>query len=166
MMRKSSRKVEKVQRQKEDFDHANKENMTKSATSVNYNIGLLIMRLSVGGLLLLHGIAKMSHGYDFIRGMLNEKGLPQLLWLGVPLTEVVAPVLLIVGIFSRMAGFSIVVLMVVTILLAHMPNAFTISETGGLEVELNLLYLFGGLAIFFTGPGKYSVYKPARYWLQ
>lgn len=136
--------------------------MNTSTTTVNYNIGLFITRLAVGGLLLFHGIAKMSHGYDFIHGMLTEKGLPQFLWLGVPLTEILMPILLIVGIFTRFAGLSIVILMIATIFLAHMPNAFTVSETGGLDVELNLLYLFGALSLFFTGPGKYSVYKSAN----
>lgn len=130
------------------------------------DFGLLVLRLSIGGLLILHGLAKLFHGHDFIRGMLAEKGLPQFLWLGVPLTEVVAPILLLLGVFSRMAGASIAVLMVLTIVLAHLPNAFAITETGGLEIELNLLYLFGALTIFFTGPGHLALYKPTKAWLK
>ncbi|HJV20286.1 MAG TPA: DoxX family protein [Sediminibacterium sp.] len=130
------------------------------------DFGLLVLRLSIGGLLILHGLAKLFHGHEFIRGMLAEKGLPQFLWLGVPITEVLAPLLLILGVFSRMAGASIAVLMVLTIVLAHLPNAFTITETGGLEIELNLLYLFGALTICFTGPGGLALYRPTRIWLQ
>lgn len=140
--------------------------MKTSETSPNHHLGLLIMRLSVGGLLIFHGIAKLSHGHEFIHEMLAEKGLPQFLWLGIPLTEVVAPLLLIAGIFTRLAGLGIAVLMIITIMLAHLPNAFTITETGGLEVELNLLYLFGGLALFFTGSGRYAVYNRNNFWLQ
>lgn len=140
--------------------------MQNPDTLRNYHLALLITRLSVGVLLLFHGIGKLSHGHDFIRDMLTEKGLPQFLWFGVPLTEVVAPLLLIAGVFARFAGAGIVILMIMTIILGHMPNAFTISDTGGLEIELNLLYLSGALAIFFAGPGKYSVYRGTVYWMQ
>lgn len=140
--------------------------MQNPDTSRGYHLALLIIRSSVGILLLFHGIGKLSHGHDFIRSMLAEKGLPQFFWLGVPLTEVLAPLLLLLGAFTRIAGAGIAILMIMTVILAHMPTAFTIAETGGLEIELNLLYLSGGLALFFAGPGKFSVYRAANYWLQ
>jgi putative oxidoreductase len=130
------------------------------------DIGLFLLRLSTGGLLIFHGVAKIAHGHDFIRGMLADKGLPQFLWLGVPLTEVLAPLLLVLGVFTRAAAASIVILMVFTVVLAHSANAFTISETGGLEIELNLLYMFGALVIVFTGPGRFALYKPVKTWQQ
>lgn len=140
--------------------------MQNEKTSLNLSIALLLIRVSTGGLLLFHGIAKLVHGHDFIRAMLAEKGLPGFLWLGVPLTEVIAPILLLLGVFTRMAGVGITVLMLITIFLAHMPNAFSITDTGGLEVELNLLYLSGALALVFAGPGKFHIISPYKYWLQ
>ena len=140
--------------------------MQNEKTSLNLSIALLLIRVSTGGLLLFHGIAKLMHGHDFIRAMLAGKGLPGFFWLGVPLTEVIAPILLLLGVFTRMAGVGITVLMLITIFLAHMPNAFSVTDTGGLEVELNLLYLSGALALVFAGPGKFHIISPSKYWLQ
>lgn len=140
--------------------------MSISPSSFSLNFGILLLRLSTGGLLLLHGIAKLIHGHDFIEGLLAEKGLPQFLWLGVPLTEVIAPVLLILGVFTRLSGLSIALLIVFTIVLAHPTQLFTITQTGGLALELNLLYLFAGLALFFIGGGRYSLYQPQNNWLK
>ncbi len=98
--------------------------------------------------------------------MLDEKGLPQFIWLGVPLTEVIAPTLFMLCLFSRLAGVGMAILTVLTIILAHLPNAFNITETGGLEVELNLLYMFGALTVFLVGPGRYALYTPSKRWLE
>jgi len=152
------------QKKVEGKEGCNVYNMKKENIDKN-DIGLFLLRLSIGGLLIFHGWAKISHGHDFIRSILADKGLPQFLWLGVPLTEVLAPLLLVLGVFSRAAAAGIVILMLFTIVLAHSANAFTISETGGLEVELNLLYMFGALAIVFAGPGRFVLYKPAKSWL-
>lgn len=135
-------------------------------TQLNVSAAMLLIRLSTGGLLLFHGAAKLSHGHGFIREMLAQKGMPEWLWLGVPLTEVIAPVFLLIGVFTRMAGVGIALLMLITIFIAHMPGAFNITDTGGLEVELNLLYMSGALSIAFAGPGKFRSYNPSKYWLQ
>lgn len=140
--------------------------MQNLKTSLNTSVALLVVRVSTGSLLLFHGIAKLMHGHGFIRELLAEKGLPEFLWLGVPLTEVIAPILLLVGVLTRMAGVGIIMLMLSTILLAHMPNAFSITDTGGLEIELNLLYLSGALAVVFAGPGKFRIISQSKYWLQ
>ncbi len=55
--------------------------------------GKLVLRLSVGVLMLLHGIHKLLHGVDGIGGMLAGMGLPTVLAYGVYLGEVVGPLL-------------------------------------------------------------------------
>jgi putative oxidoreductase len=47
--------------------------------------------------------------------------------------------------------------MISALILAHSNHLFAISKIGGLEIELLLLYAFGGLVFFFTGAGKYAV---------
>lgn len=42
----------------------------------NNDLGLLLLRLSVGGLMLFHGIHKLVYGVGFIGGMLAQLGLP------------------------------------------------------------------------------------------
>ena len=140
--------------------------MSHSSTNFNSNLGILLLRFATGGLMLFHGIAKLTHGHEHIKGLLAEKGLPQFLWLGVPLTEVIAPLLLILGVFTRLSGLGIALVMVFSIFLAHSADAFTITEYGGLATELNLLFLFGGLSLFFIGGGKYALYKPENDWLK
>ncbi|WPO92458.1 DoxX family protein [Chryseobacterium sp. HR92] len=132
----------------------------------NTDLGILILRISIGVLMLFHGIFKLIHGFDFIKSVLLEHGLPQFLWLGILVMEVIAPILLILGIFTRFSGLGITLLMTFSIYLARLSEAFTLNQFGGLGGELNFLFLFGGLSLFFTGGGKYSLYKPSNDWIK
>jgi putative oxidoreductase len=123
------------------------------------DLALLILRLAVGGLLLLHGIAKLRSGFDAglqgIEGMLNEKGLPESLAIGVYVGEVLAPVMLLGGWLVRIAAGTVAFNMILSIWLAYGSSAFKLNSHGGLEVELNVLYLAGALALFLAGGGRY-----------
>ncbi len=121
------------------------------------NFGKLILRCSVGGLMLFHGVHKLIHGFGMIGEMLVKNHLPKELMWGVPVGEVLAPVLLIVGWKARPAAFLIVFTMVMSIYLVFRDNLFKLDQFGGLTYELNLLYLFGALAVMCLGAGKYSL---------
>lgn len=127
----------------------------------NENAGKLILRLAVGLLMLFHGVAKLLHpdSLDFIRMGLSGIGLPELLVYGVFVGEILAPLLLIVGVFSRWGGMLVVVNMLFAIGLAHMGDLFALTEHGGYRLELQMFYLFGGLAVMFLGSGRYAI-KP------
>lgn len=140
--------------------------MEKTVKLQSTDLGILLIRVATGVLLLLHGIAKLQHGHGFVREMLAEKGLPQILWLGVPLGECLAPVLLILGVCTRFSGMFVALVMLAALILAHGSSTFTIGETGGLEGELALLFLFSGMALFFTGGGKYVLLRPQNHWLK
>ena len=43
----------------------------------NADLGKLIIRLTLGGLMLFHGIAKLLNGIGFIEGELASHGLPR-----------------------------------------------------------------------------------------
>lgn len=122
----------------------------------NTNLGLLILRLSVGVLMALHGFAKLK-GVTGIEGMLTSAGLPSFLAYGVYITEIVAPVLIIVGYRTRLASVVYIFGVLFAIFLAHSSELFTLSKYGGWAVELLGLYLFGSLALFFTGGGKIAL---------
>ena len=62
--------------------------------------------------------------------------LPSVLAYGVYIGEIVAPILLIVGIWTRLAALVIVINMVVAVVLALMPHLFEISNTGGYALEI------------------------------
>ena len=125
----------------------------------NLALGLLILRLSVGILMLLHGLAKFGGALTFIESMLIEKGIPGFLAYGVLVGEIIAPVAIIVGFRTRIAAFIFVINCLVAMLLAHSNEIFSMSEHGGWALELLGLYMFGALALVFTGGGTYAVSK-------
>ena len=69
----------------------------------NLDLGLLILRFAVGTLMLLHGIAKLK-GVSGIEGMLENSGIPSFLSYGVYITEIIAPLLIIIGYRTRIAS--------------------------------------------------------------
>lgn len=118
------------------------------------NIGLLVLRLSIGGLMLFHGYHKLINGIDGIMGLLNDIGLPGFLAYAVFLGELIAPVLLIIGYRARLASLFIATTMIVAIFLAHSDEIFKIGTHGNWAIEINGLYLLGSIAIIFLGGGK------------
>jgi len=118
--------------------------------------GKLVLRLAVGLLILLHGIAKLSTGVDGIAGMLASQGWPTALaWL-VYVGEIVAPVLMIVGFYTRPAAWIIVVNMLVAIALVHAKDIASLGKNGGWALELQGMFLFAALAVAFLGAGRFS----------
>ena len=126
---------------------------------INTDLGILFFRLS-GVLMLPHGIKKMLSGHDFIKQLLAEKGLPELLWIGVPLCEILAPLLILLGIFTRISALMLVFVMLFAIFLTHTQSLVAFTKTGALTLETNLFFIFTGIALFFTGGGRYSLYRP------
>ena len=123
--------------------------------------GKLVLRLTVGSLMLFHGVGKLLHpgSLDFIGSKLAGFGLPEIITWGAYVGEVIAPLMIILGILSRVGGLLIVINMVFAILLIHTGDIFALTEHGGWRLELQGFYLFGGLAILFLGSGHYAV-KP------
>lgn len=122
----------------------------------NTDTALLIVRLSIGLLMLLHGIAKVTHGISFIEGMVTNAGLPAVFAYGVYIGEIVAPLFIIAGFRTRAASLVFVGNCVVAIALAHSGDIFSLTKHGGWAIELLGLYMFGALALMFSGGGKYA----------
>lgn len=118
------------------------------------DVGKLVGRLSVGGLLLLHGVHKLLTGIAPIKTMVVGAHLPDLIAYGVYLGEIVGPVLVILGLFSRLGGVLIVLNMLVAIALAGMASLFKLNEFGGYALELETFYLLGGLSVALLGAGR------------
>jgi len=116
----------------------------------------LLLRLTLGVLMLLHGIDKISGGIDPILGMVAKAGLPAALGYLVYVGEVAAPLLLIVGAWTRAAAVVMAVNMVVAVALAHAEQLATLSPNGGWALELQGFYLAVALAIALLGAGRYS----------
>ncbi|NYE26622.1 DoxX family protein [Pigmentiphaga litoralis] len=121
------------------------------------DLGKLILRLTLGILILLHGINKVFNGVGGAEGMLASHGLPAFVAYGAYVGEVLAPILLILGIYARVGGVLVVINMLFALFLAHMGQFGTITKTGGWALELQAFFLFTGLAIAFLGAGRYSI---------
>jgi putative oxidoreductase len=119
--------------------------------------GKLILRLTLGILILLHGIAKISGGVSGVEKMLTGAGLPSALAFGVYVGEVLAPLLVIFGFFARVGATIIVINMVFAIFLAHRADLFLMTRTGGWALELQGFFLFTALALAFMGPGRIGI---------
>lgn len=125
------------------------------------DLAKLLLRLCVGGLMFFHGVAKIGSDSSiiFIKGMLMLKGFPEWFAYGVFIGELIAPVFMVLGVQSRIAGLVMAVNMVFAVYLAHMGDLFSLGTHGGWELELQAFYLVGGLVVMFLGSGKYAV-KP------
>lgn len=121
------------------------------------DLGKLFLRLGFAGLFLLHGIAKMQHGVGFVSGKFMEIGLPGELAYLAYLAEVVAPILIILGLFTRIAAFVALGGCGVIMLLMHGDNFFALSKVGAWVVEDVATFAFGFLAIMLLGSGKYAL---------
>jgi putative oxidoreductase len=123
------------------------------------DFGKLLLRLMVGGLMLFHGIAKINGGIDFIINKVTQEGFPEFLAYGVYIGEVVAPLLIILGLKTRFASFIVVLTMAFAIYLVHANDLFEITKTGAWAIELQMMYLLSALALMFLGAGKLSFDK-------
>jgi putative oxidoreductase len=124
---------------------------------MNDDFGKLVLRLTLGILLLLHGLAKITAGVGWLFKTLGDAGLPEALAYGVYIGEVLAPLLVIIGFYSRIGALVIVVNMLFAIGLAHMKDLFILTKTGGWALELQAFFLFTAVAVALMGPGRFSV---------
>ena len=127
----------------------------------NDALGKLILRLTVGILTLFHGIAKITNPgtVDYISGVLSSSGLPSVLAYGVYVGEVIAPLMIIAGVYTRYGAMIVVINMLFAVFLMHSGDLFSLTDHGGWRLELQGFYLFGALAIMFLGSGRQAV-KP------
>ena len=121
------------------------------------DIALLILRLVLGVLILLHGVGKLPQPPAFLVDLLAKHNLPAVLAYGPYIGEIAAPLLLIVGVWTRLAALLIAINMVFAVLLVHTGQLFSLGNAGGYALELQAMYLFVAIALVFTGAGRLSV---------
>ncbi len=122
--------------------------MTNSAM----DLGLLVARLGVGlTMLFAHGLAKVSNYAMISDRFVSFMGLGPTMSLNLAiLGEVGGSILVIVGLFSRIGSFLLMSTMAGALIMVHSADPFS-------KQELPLLYFIVFLAIFISGPGKYSL---------
>ncbi len=120
----------------------------------NPDIGLLILRIGMSVLMLTHGFPKLMKFIDGNMALVGDPiGVGSLVSsILVLLGEVVAPVLVLIGLKSRPSALISAATMAVAAFIAH--NGDPIAQK-----EKALLFLAGFLAIAIMGAGKFSMDK-------
>ena len=111
--------------------------------------GLGLLRIVAALLLLLHATSKLLDFPPF--GMAVPTG--SLLWVA-GIIEVVAGLLVLVGLLARPAAFILSGEMAVAYWMVHAPQSTFPTQNGG---ESAILFCFIFLAISLAGPGAWSV---------
>ncbi|MDR3714534.1 MAG: DoxX family protein [Puia sp.] len=129
----------------------------KKFLSTNYsenafNIATLLLRLVFGGLIcIVHGLQKLSHFQS------QEVIFPDPFHIGhrwslvlVVFAEIFCAILLVLGLFTRLAALILVVELSIVVFLVHKGQPIAVHEMG-------IIYLGAFFSILLVGPGKMSV---------
>ncbi len=120
-------------------------------TTGSFNFGMLMLRLGLGILLLHHGYDKLVHFNTMKDHFTNFLGMGSTLSLTLDIfAEFFCSILVILGLFSRLAVIPIAIAMSVALFSAHHLDVFATGEKAA-------IYLVCAITLFFCGPGKISV---------
>lgn len=116
-----------------------------------FNFGMLVLRVAAGLLLAHHGYQKLIKfsvlRYKFMDFMHLGSSVSLSL---IIIAELICGIMLILGLFTRLACIPIIIGMAVVVFVASNANIFAEGEKG-------MIYLAVTVAILFCGPGKISV---------
>ncbi len=129
----------------------------EATKSLAEDLGKLFLRLTVAGLMLFHGVSKIIHGVAWMAGPLAAIHLPAFIMYGAYVGEVIAPIFIILGIYTRVAGLVLSFDLFMAFVLVTHSRFFMISPTGGWALELDAFYFLGGICLFLLGAGRLSI---------
>ncbi len=116
-----------------------------------FNFAMLVLRLSLGVLMLSHGYHKLIHFNTMSGSFLNLFGLGSTLSLTLDIfAEFFCSIFLILGLFTRLAIIPILIAMTVALFKAHHGDIFGAGERAA-------IYLACSITILFCGPGRISL---------
>jgi len=125
------------------------------------DLGLLALRLALGAVFIAHGGQKAfgwfgGPGFGGATGFIASLGLrPPRFWAAVAVSgELAAGVLLLLGLFTPVAGLLVVATMAVAITKVHGPKGFFVQDGG---YEYNLVLMIAAIAVAAIGPGRFSL---------
>ncbi len=124
------------------------------------DLALLVLRCSVGAVMLAHGINHIVGGgkIEGTAGWFSSLGMkPGIVhaWLA-SITEVVGGVCLVLGLFTPLGGAAVIGTMTVALITNHRGNGFFIFRPGeGWEYVMTLIA--SGFSIAILGAGRWSL---------
>ena len=143
--------------------------MEAERTEVSASIGLLLLRLGIGGYLITHGWGKLQM---LLAGGAETFGDPiglgsTLSLLLVTTSEFLCALLIVLGLATRLAAVPVVITMAVAAFVIHAGDPWTMEAAANaffsgasktwFSKEPALLYLIPFLSLVFTGGGKISL---------
>lgn len=128
-----------------------------SRMQLQEDLGKLVLRLAVGILILLHGIAKVRYGLGDVATALARVNIPPVVGYLIYVGEVLAPALMIVGLWMRPAAWIVSATMAVALVLGHPKEIFLLTKHGGLLLEVQWMFMLGAAAAALLGAGRFSV---------
>jgi len=117
----------------------------------NVDLGLLIFRLIVGGLMLTHGYGKFMRVLEGNFQFANPIGIgegPSLVLAAF--AEFICALLIMFGLFTRLASIPLIIAMAVAAFITHGGDPLA-------DKEKALLYLAAFIVLFYKGGGRYSL---------
>lgn len=120
----------------------------------------LFARVIVGVIMAAHGLQKLLGGPANFGGFLQQLGVPAptLMAFVVTFVELVGGILLILGLFSRLAALLLTIDLAVAILLVKLGvGLIAPADQPGTGYELDLALIAGFLVVLFAGPGPVSI---------
>lgn len=112
-------------------------------------LGFFLVRAMAGIIFATHGIMKLSSMEGTI-GFFASLGIGAFFaWL-VAIIETVGGIALVLGVFSKIFGALLAIIMIVAIIKVKLPFGF-------MALELELMLLVTAITTLFNGCGKYSV---------
>lgn len=121
----------------------------------------LLMRLTIGTVMLVHGVAKWANFGAAASGMEAMGFSPGGFWALVGgIIETLGGAGLLLGFFTRWCAFVIFCEQLVAMLLVHLPNGFFLASQpgqGGNGIEYSLVNLGVLSALFILGSGPIGI---------
>lgn len=118
---------------------------------------LLLLRLVVGSAMVLHGWQKIGSPFHWMDKMPSAP--PAFLQGLAVLAEVGGGAALIAGLLTPLAAIALICDMSYALLFVHWPKGdpFVAASANSSSYERALVYLVAAVALFLTGPGRYSL---------
>ena len=113
----------------------------------------LVIRLALAVIFIYHGFGKVFGAGGFGTAW-NPHGMPAVVQVLVAWGELLSGVAMLLGLFTRLAGVVIIVVMAGAIVLVHGQNGFDIMNMG---FEYNFALIAMALSVILSGPGALAI---------
>ena len=125
--------------------------LSTNYSSGAFNTAMLFLRITAGGLMLVHGYDKMVHFNETVSHMMNFIGIGSKATTALVIfAEFFCSMLLILGLFTRLACVPLIICMSVALFMAS--NGDFLGKG-----QLAALFLICFIVLLFLGAGKVSI---------